>query len=78
MNVLRPYNDQLKTITSDDWKYFGCHEFIAKELELDFYFVRHYHSCDRKANENMNELIRQYVKKRNILRTLDPAKRLSD
>ncbi len=33
------------------------------DLEIDFYFVRSYHSCDRGANEHMNGLIRQYVKK---------------
>ena len=63
VNVLRPYKDLLKTNTSDNGKDFGGHEFITRELGTDFYFVRSYHSCDRGANEHMNGLIRQYVKK---------------
>lgn len=74
VNVLRPYKDLLKTITSDNGKEFGCHEFIARELGIDFYFARPYHSCDRGANENMNGLIRQYVKKGTSFEYLTPQK----
>ena len=34
---------------------------IAKELEISFYFCKLYHSWERRANENMNGLIRQYI-----------------
>ena len=53
----------LHTITSDNGKEFACHEKIARELEVGFFFARPYRSCDRGANENMNGLVRQYLPK---------------
>jgi IS30 family transposase len=53
----------LKTITSDNGKEFAQHQIVAKELEVDYYFARPYHSWERGANENMNGLIRQYFPK---------------
>ena len=34
-----------------------------KELQISFYFCKHYHSWERGANENTNGLIRQYIPK---------------
>ena len=53
----------IHTITGDNGKEFADHHTISKELELDFYFARPYHSWERGANENTNGLIRQYVPK---------------
>lgn len=54
----------LHTITSDNGKEFALHQLIAKELNVDFYFARPYHSWERGANENLNRLIRQYFPKK--------------
>jgi IS30 family transposase len=54
----------LKTITSDNGKEFANHLQIVKELNVDYYFARPYHSWERGANENMNKLIRQYFHKK--------------
>lgn len=51
------------TITSDNGKEFAFHEKISKELGINFYFAKPYHSWERGANENTNGLIRQYFKK---------------
>jgi transposase, IS30 family len=54
----------LQTITSDNGKEFANHLQIVKELDVDYYFARPYHSWERGANENMNKLIRQYFHKK--------------
>jgi IS30 family transposase len=60
---LLPFKEQLHTITSDNGREFAGHEQIARELEIDFYFAKPYHSWERGSNENLNGLIRQYVPK---------------
>jgi IS30 family transposase len=63
VEALNPIKDLLHTITADNGKEFARHEQIAKELDLNIYFARPYHSWERGANENTNGLIRQYFKK---------------
>ena len=60
---LVPYNQWIHTITADNGKEFAEHEAIAKDLKIDFYFAKPYHSWERGANENTNGLIRQYFPK---------------
>ncbi len=36
---------------------------LTKELDIQFYFARPYHSWERGANENLNGLVRQYIPK---------------
>jgi transposase, IS30 family len=64
IQALTPYKGMLHTITSDNGKEFAFHQLIAKELNIDFYFARPYHSWERGANENLNRLIRQYFPKK--------------
>jgi len=64
IQALTPYKGMLHTITSDNGKEFALHQLIAKELNVDFYFARPYHSWERGANENLNRLIRQYFPKK--------------
>lgn len=63
IDALSSIKDSLHTITSDNGKEFACHEKISKELGIEFYFAKPYHSWERGANENTNGLIRQYFKK---------------
>jgi IS30 family transposase len=63
IKLLSPWKSELKTITSDNGYEFGQHERIAKELNLDFFFAKPYHSWQRGSNENLNRLVRQYLPK---------------
>ncbi|NQY10679.1 MAG: IS30 family transposase [Flavobacteriales bacterium] len=60
LNGWIPY---LHTITSDNGNEFSEHELVAKTLYIDYCFAHPYHSWERGANENLNELIRQYFRK---------------
>lgn len=63
VDLLMPFKNLIHTITGDNGKEFTDHQIISKELEVDFYFARPYHSWERGANENTNGLIRQYFLK---------------
>lgn len=63
IEALMPIKNRLHTITADNGKEFAKHETIAKELGLNVYFAKPYHSWERGANENTNGLIRQYFPK---------------
>ena len=63
IEVLKPYNDDINTITADNGKEYTKHKSISKNLNVDFYFAKPYHSWERGANENLNGLIRQYFPK---------------
>ncbi len=60
---LKNCNFNLHTITADNGKEFAGHQHIAKELNIDFFFAKPYHSWERGDNEDNNGLIRQYFKK---------------
>ena len=64
IEVMLPYKDLLHTITADNGKEFALHEKISRELNINFYFAKPYHSWERGANENTNGLIRQYFPKK--------------
>lgn len=61
---LRPFKNQVLTITFDNGKEFAGHEKIAKELKTDCYFADPYSSWQRGSNENLNGLVRQYFPKK--------------
>ena len=63
VQLLRPYKGRIHTITSDNGSEFADHQYIAKELGIDFYFAKPHHPWERGANENLNGLIRQYIPK---------------
>lgn len=63
VEILGEWKIFLHTITSDNGKEFSLHEEISKELNVDFYFAKPYHSWERGANENYNGLLRQYFPK---------------
>ena len=63
IRLLKPYRDELHTITFDNGKEFAYHEAIKEELQVDTYFAHPYSSWERGLNENHNGLIRQYLPK---------------
>ena len=64
LEIVQEWKDKIFTITSDNGKEFAEHQKISKELNIDFYFAKPYHSWERGANENLNGLIRQYFPKK--------------
>ena len=63
ISMLKPYKDELHTITFDNGKEFAYHEKIKEKLQVDTYFAHPYSSWERGLNENHNGLIRQYLPK---------------
>lgn len=70
VDSLKPHQNKVFTITSDNGKEFAGHEIIAKNLKAKFYFAHPYRSCERAINENTNGLLRQYFPKKTDLRGL--------
>jgi len=64
VKVLKPYAHICKTMTSDNGKEFADHEYVSKQLGIEFYFADPYASWQRGANENYNGLLRQYFPKK--------------
>jgi IS30 family transposase len=77
---LKPYKDQVHTITYDNGKEFAYHKQIEDALNCRGYFARPYHSWERGLNENTNGLIRQYLKKGTSFDSLTASdiKRIND
>lgn len=70
VEMLRPYQPLVRTITADNGLEFAEHQRVAKELQADIYFAEPYASYQRGANENANGLLRQYIPKGADLRLL--------
>lgn len=64
IDCLEDWRPFLKTITSDNGKEFSCHQMVAKDLNIDFFFAKPYASWQRGSNENYNRLVRQYIPKK--------------
>ena len=64
VNLLAPFKELVKTITSDNGKEFTQHQDIAKKLKADFFFANPYSPWQRGLNEYNNKLIRQYLPKK--------------
>jgi IS30 family transposase len=69
-NLLKPYQNKVHTVTSDNGREFARHEEIATALDADFYFAHPYSSWERGTNENTNGLIRQYFPKNRDFTTI--------
>lgn len=63
IDMLKPINKHVCTITTDNGKEFSRHEVVAIELNAKFFFANPYHSWERGLNENTNGLVRQYFPK---------------
>lgn len=64
IEMLLPYKDSVKSITSDNGSEFARHEKIAKKLQIQFFFAHPYSSWERGLSEYSNKLIRQYIPKK--------------
>jgi len=64
IDMLLPYKETVKSITSDNGSEFARHEKIAQKLFADFYFAHPYSSWERGLSEYSNKLIRQYIPKK--------------
>ncbi len=60
---LKPIEQFVLTLTSDNGKEFAGHEKVGIELSAGFYFATPYHSWERGLNEHTNGLVRQYFPK---------------
>ena len=49
VQLLRPYKGRIHTITSDNGSEFADHQYIAKELGIDFYFAKPHHQIGRAS-----------------------------
>jgi transposase, IS30 family len=68
VQALRPYKDQVKSITSDCGFEFGDWRRIQDELQASYHFSDPYASWQRGTNENTNGLIRRIYPKRTDFR----------
>lgn len=71
IKLLRPYKDNVLTITADNGREFARHTKISRSLKADFYFAHPYHAWERGLNENTNGLLRQYFPKNSDFRKID-------
>ncbi len=60
---LKPIQDFVLTLTSDNGKEFAYHKEVSDSLDTSFYFAKPYHSWERGLNEHTNGLVRQYLPK---------------
>ncbi|MBC8179536.1 IS30 family transposase [candidate division KSB1 bacterium] len=71
VDMLKPFENLVHTLTSDNGKEFSEHEKIAKALQAQSYFAHPFSSWERGLNENTNGLIRQYFPKKTSLVNID-------
>ena len=71
IDMLLPYKNVVKSITSDNGTEFAEHQKIAKKLDAKFYFAHPYASWERGLSEYSNKLIRQYIPKKTNFDTFD-------
>lgn len=65
--MLLPYKDYVKSITTDNGLEFAEHNLISKKLDSTIYFTHPYSSWEKGQIENMNKLLRQYISKNEII-----------
>jgi IS30 family transposase len=63
IDMFKPFQDKVHTLTNDNGKEFARHLKTSKALNANVYFAHPYRSWERGLNENTNGLIRQYFPK---------------
>ena len=74
IRMLKPYMNQVRTITVDNGKEFSFHQKVANALKAKVYFAHPYSAWERGLNENTIGLTRQYFPKNISLESIDPRK----
>jgi IS30 family transposase len=67
---LKPFCARAKTLTYDNGKEFTGHSLIDQELNRTAYFARPLASWERRSNQNLNGLLRQYIPKKRAMSTV--------
>jgi Transposase and inactivated derivatives, IS30 family len=70
IKLLKPFAQNLHTLTLDNGKEFADHERISQVLGIKIFFAHPYSSWERGLNENSNGLIRQYWPKGTSFETI--------
>ena len=74
INVLRPYKEQVKTVTLDNGNEFAQHVNVSKALQASVYFAHPYCAWQRGLSENTNGLLRPYFPKGTNFKIIRQAK----
>ena len=61
VQMLRPFEHHVLSITTDNGTEFAEHKYIARKLHTKVYFAHPYSSWEKGLIENTNKLIRQYI-----------------
>ena len=70
VQMLRPFEWHVHSITTDNGTEFAEHKYIAKMLHTKVFFAHPYSSWEKGLIENTNKLIRQYIPKNTDFHTL--------
>lgn len=73
VQMLRPFEKHVHTITTDNGTEFAEHKYIARRLHTKVYFAHPYSSWEKGLIENTNKLIRQYIPNGTDFHTLTDA-----
>ena len=73
VQMLRPFEHHVLSITTDNGTEFADHKYIAKMLHTKVYFTHPYSSWEKGLIENTNKLIRQYIPKNTDFSSLSDA-----
>ena len=61
VQLLRPFERHVLSITTDNGTEFADHKYIAKMLHTKVFFAHPYYSWEKGLIENTNKLVRQYI-----------------
>lgn len=61
VQMLRPFEQHVHSITTDNGTEFAEHKYIARMLHTNVFFAHPYSSWEKGLIENTNKLIRQYI-----------------
>ncbi len=61
VQLLKPFEQHVRTITTDNGTEFAEHKYIAKKLHTKIFFAHPYSSWEKGLVENTNKLVRQYI-----------------